>query len=344
MKLHHGGNLVDATRRFGAPDAGWLDLSTGISPWSWPVPVVPERVWRNLPYPDGELERIAADYFGAASSGVLATPGSQFAISTVPALVRKGRVAMPSVGYAEHHHAWICAGHQPIHYDDESALVALADGGLVDHAVIINPNNPTGTLLPQSTVSSVSARLASRDGCTLVDEAFVDPVPGYSSGHLCGTQGLVVLRSLGKFFGLAGVRLGFCLGSASILGQLEERMGPWLVNHAARWIGERALEDTEWHALQRARLEAVSVRWHSDVAGIVPSAAAWTRNALFSSVQMERARALALFESMADRGVLIRLFELDAERALIRLGLPGEEDYHRAIDALQAAVGESLCC
>jgi len=348
MSLVHGGDLLAAQRKFGIPRGEWLDLSTGISPWSWPVPPVPESVWQSLPYSDNALERVAARYYGVpehsfSGGSVLAIPGSQFAISVLPGLVARGKVAMPTLGYAEHRHAWRTAGHTLVDYEDVQSLEALVVQGEVDHAVVINPNNPTGVVLGVDTLAALREKLSSRGGLLLVDEAFVDAMSQHSCAPLCVEDGLVVLRSVGKFFGLAGLRLGFFLCAGPLMHQVQELMGPWLVSHAARWIGERALQDVSWQKMQRARLVDTSTRWHRDIAALTVPEVIWVQNPLFLSARIDRAVAQSLFESLGRRGVLIRVIETDTSMALIRLGLPHENQYLEAHRALQEAVLETVC-
>ena len=146
MGLEHGGNLCAAASRFNIPQHLWLDLSTGISPWSWLVPAVPQRVWQTLPQADAQLESTAAGYYRCSSESVLAVPGSQCALQSTPVLLPRGRVAMPSRGYAEHRLAWRTAGHQIVEYHDTAALATLVREGTVQHAVVIHQHQDSPEL------------------------------------------------------------------------------------------------------------------------------------------------------------------------------------------------------
>ncbi len=304
--LEHGGRLGEAVRRWGIPRADWLDLSTGISPWPYPVPPVPAEVWQRLPEDDDGLEAAARAYYG--TDHLLALPGSQAAIQALPCLFPAGRVAMPMPLYAEHPAAWLAAGHTPVAWDAPA-----------NYAVVCNPNNPTGRRYGRDELLDRAARVQ----LLAIDEAFLDATPGESLIG-CGADNVMVLRSLGKFFGLAGARVGFACGAPDLLDRLQEALGPWAVAHPARWAARLALADRDWQAAQRERLQAAAAR----LAGLLAplgEPAEITGSALFQYVSAPR--AAALFEALAQRGILVRLF--DAPSAL-RFGLPvAEADWQR---------------
>ena len=337
MALTHGGNLVQASAEFGIPLTKWIDVSTGISPWSWPVPSVPESVWQRLPEDGDGLLEAAADYYGCDAAHLLALPGSQHAVRHLPALWTPGTVALPLWGYREHHHAWQLAGHTPVFYRDDAHLRRLVAQGAVRYALVINPNNPSADVLDSEVLRHLAAELACRAGQLVVDEAFMDPHPEHS---LIANRpaNAVVLRSIGKFFGLAGIRLGFAVAEPALVARLAQDMNPWAVNHPARWIGTRALADTEWHHTQRRRLEDASRRWRAAVAERLPDLS-WRRTAHFISAEMGWADAQALYGVAAQRGLLMRLIGPLENRGMLRLGLPAPQYWQRALDALHQSRG-----
>ncbi len=248
--LEHGGALRAAAARHGIPFDDWLDLSTGINPQGWPVPAVPAPVWRRLPEPGDGLETVAADYYG--SPNPLPVAGSQAAIQALPLLREPGRAGVLALSYAEHAHAWRRAGHELEQLD--VAMLAAAIERL-DVLVLVNPNNPTGLRFDPATLLDWRARLAARGGWLVVDEAFVDATPESSLAAHVGQPGLIVLRSLGKFFGLAGARVGFVLGESVLLERLADRLGPWAVSGPSRWVAARALADRDWQDRTRIALD-----------------------------------------------------------------------------------------
>ncbi len=310
--LEHGGRLNAAARRWGIPRAAWLDLSTGIAPWPYPLPAVPADVWQRLPEEGDGLEAAARDYYGAEQ--LLALPGSQSGIQALPRLFPAGRVAMPAPLYAEHPAAWQAAGHTLVGWDEPS-----------DYAVLCNPNNPTGARCARDELLERARGLR----LLVVDEAFIDAESAESLASLVGrgAGNIIVLRSLGKFFGLAGARIGFLFGTSGLLERLAEALGPWAVNHPARWAARQALADRAWQAAQRARLQAASQR----LAGLLSCLGAPTGCALFQTLVTPRAPEL--HEALARRGILARRF--DAPPTL-RFGLPAtERDWQRLTTALK---------
>ena len=342
MDLDHGGQLQRASRNFERPAQDWVDLSTGISPWLWPVPAIPQEVWHRLPDDEDGLEAIAADYYATDPAAVLAAPGSQFALQAVPRCLPPTAVAVPQRGYGEHHLALQNAGHTLVTYANAKSLEALVAANKVGHVLVINPNNPTGESYCSTLLLSLLRQLRKRNGYLLVDEAFADCAPTQSLAEHCPTQGLVVYRSLGKFFGLAGVRLGFLLAEQSIVRSVQESMGPWLVSHSARWLGAKALADTAWQAQQRGRLFAAAERWTIALEAILPDLR-FTGTGLFVTGSGDADYCEALYAALGRRAVLVRLFQPLNEQGMIRFGLPLTENIERALDAIAKSARECSC-
>lgn len=326
----HGGRLRAAARRYGIPVDQWLDLSTGINPQAWPVPPVPASVWQRLPEDDDGLLAAAQVFYGTRE--ILPVAGSQAAIQCLPDICgdRPCRVGVLHPAYAEHAYAWHRAGHVVVPLavtEIEAALPTL------DVLVIVNPNNPTGTCFVPETLLVWHARLAARRGWLIVDEAFIDATPQCSLAPFSAQRGLVVLRSLGKFFGLAGARVGFALAAQSLLEHLALRLGPWTLTGPARLIAEGALLDRVWQDATRQRLTHAARRLADLLgrAGLVPAGG----SALFQWVVTTRARHI--HEQLAQRAILTRLF--DAPLSL-RFGLPGNAaDWQRLKIALAECAG-----
>lgn len=302
--LEHGGRLRAAARKWGIPLAEWLDLSTGIAPWPYPVPPLPPEAWQRLPEDNDGLEAAARVYYGAQH--LLPLAGSQAAIQVLPRLVKPGRVAMPAPLYGEHLAAWRAAGHTLVDWQAEA-----------DYAVLCNPNNPDGQAFP---ADCLRGRLCSLR-LMLVDEAFIDVAPGDSLTARAGSTGhdnLIVLRSLGKFFGLAGARVGFALGVPALLDRLERSLGPWTIAHPSRRAAQCALADADWQSEQRTRLAAASMC----LAALLREAGLGEPRGTALFQYLETPQATAWHEALARRGILVRRF--DAPAAL-RFGLPGDE-------------------
>lgn len=317
--LEHGGKLAAAVREYGIPAERWIDLSTGIHPVGYPVPPLPAECWRRLPEEEDGLIEAAAGYYGV--SQLLPCAGSQAAIQLLPTLRAPCRVGILGPTYAEHAQAWRVAGHNVLELDDYTPDLAL------DVLLLVNPNNPTGRLLAPETLLIWHTNLAARGGWLVVDEAFMDVTPEHSLAPHAGLPGLVVLRSLGKFFGLAGIRAGFVLGWEALLVALREKLGPWHVSHPTRWVMRQALADRVWQAAQRQWLQQQSQQLAELLARHDLPPAGGT--ALFQWVCTTEAAALHL--KLARLGILTRLF---SHPASLRFGLPADERSWAKLDYL----------
>ncbi len=319
--VEHGGKLRQAAARYGIPLEDWLDLSTGINPNGWPVPEIPAASWARLPEDDDGLEQAAQTYYGAQH--VLPVAGSQAAIQNLPRLRPRSRVAVLDPGYAEHAYAWRNAGHE-VAAVAAQRLDEVVQGS--DVLLLIHPNNPTGARFPVEQLLDWHARLAARSGWLIVDEAFMDVTPGHSLCRHAAREGLIVLRSLGKFFGLAGARAGFVCAQPALLAPLHGVLGPWTVNAPARWVATTALSDRAWQDAAQQRLATDGARLQALLArhGLRPTGGC----ALFQWVPTPGAQDL--HEALARQGILTRLF---IESSSLRFGLPGDEIAWARLDA-----------
>lgn len=311
--LEHGGRLRRAAAQYQIALADWLDLSTGLAPYAWPISAVPVEAWQRLPETDDGLEAAARCYYAAQS--VLAVCGSQAAIQAMPLLFPGCCVGIVEPCYAEHRFAWERAGFNVRALNEHEVDGAL---GQLDVLVVVNPNNPTGRLIDRSTLLGWHARLAERGGSLIVDEAFIDPTPDASLAQHTHQPGLVVLRSLGKFFGLGGARLGFVLAAEPLLDNLSERLGPWTVSGPTRHVARQALADSATQQLWRQRMTADAERLARLLisVGLPPAGGC----ALFQWVPCDQ--AVQLHDDLARRGILTRLF---IEPCALRVGLPADE-------------------
>lgn len=325
--LEHGGGLRKAAAHYNIPLENWLDLSTGINPAGWPVPPLSADSWQRLPEENDGLEAAAAAYYGNAN--LLAVAGSQAAIHWLPALLPRAMVACISPIYSEHPQAWQRAGHKVRFL--QNAMLPRALAVATPYVLLCNPNNPTADRHPREIAIDAAQQLKKRGGWLIIDEAFMDPTPAESLTPLAGTDeapNLIVLRSIGKFFGLAGARVGFVFAAPDILNRMNEAMGPWTVSGPAREVTRLALQDTAWQAAARPRLIAAGERLHQLLAplGEVKS------TALFAT--LTSARSAELHEALARQGILTRHYD---QQPLLRFGLPGDEaGWQRLSDALSA--------
>lgn len=319
--LEHGGNLRDAARRHGRDD--WIDLSTGINPHGYPAPAPSPGAWLRLPEPDPALLAAACAYYHAPQ--LLPVAGTQAAIQALPRLRGPSRVAVSAPSYAEHAHHWGQHGHRlrQVAYAELEAAVDVSDV-----VVVVNPNNPTGETLAPERLLDWATRLQARGGWLIVDEAFGDTATAPSVAMHASQPGLIVLRSIGKFFGLAGLRLGFVAAHDSLLRALADLLGPWTISGPAQEIALAALTDSAWQHATRTSLRQSGERMTRLLRenGIASSGTALFR--WWPQIHPE-----AFHAHMAARGIWCRLFR-DAARG-IRVGLPaGEPEWHRLEQAL----------
>jgi cobalamin biosynthetic protein CobC len=321
--LEHGGNLQDAIVQFDRRRDEWIDLSTGINPQPYPVPALAGDVWHRLPETSEALVTAAQTYYGAPR--LLPVAGTQAAIQALPRLRAPSRVVIAAPAYTEHAHRWAQVGHamREVAYD---ALASAVDD--CDVMVICNPNNPTGERVDPEVLLDWAERLGARGGWLVVDEAFSDTTRQMSVASWTGRPGLIVLRSVGKFFGLAGARLGFVAADEALLHDLAEAIGPWAVSGPAQEIGRAALSDYAWQEATRCRLLESGARLQSLLAAHGISS---TGSALYQ--WWPEPRAKEFWQHMAQRGIWVRLFTKGATG--IRLGLPPDEaGWHRLQQAL----------
>ncbi|MGQ0671482.1 MAG: threonine-phosphate decarboxylase CobD [Hyphomicrobium sp.] len=310
----HGGRLAAARVRYPEAPGPWLDLSTGISPWPYPVPPLDTAVWQRLPDPEdiaSLCEAAREAYRAPPGSDVIPVAGTDLAIRLLPRLVDLAReVAILSPTYASHERAWNAAGHLVRRVSDVDALQRAAV------AVVANPNNPDGRMVAHAELHDLAKRTATHRGLLVVDEAFADAVPGSSvlepDADLSAT---VVLRSFGKFFGLAGLRLGFVITAHPIGKLLRPLLSDWPVSGPALAIGRTALRDVAWRSETCNRLADMAHR----LDGVLGSAGLDVVGGTPLFRLAECSDAPALFERLATRGVLVRPF---AQWPWLRFGLP----------------------
>ncbi len=304
----HGGDLDAAVARYGGTRAGWLDLSTGINPEPYPLPQIASEAWSALPdrAAQAALEHAARDFWAVPEgAAVLAAPGASSLIARLPALAAPGRVHIPAPTYNEHAAAFAADGWQ------------VADEG-VQAAVIVNPNNPTGAwhgALPEAPL-------------VVVDESFADVAPERSLIAQAARPGVLILKSFGKFWGLAGLRLGFVIGDPALVARLAEMLGPWPVSGPGLEVGRVALRDRTWARETRARLNEDAA--HLDALMIRAGARGLGGCALFRLYEVDDAAAWQA--RLARHHVWSRTFPYS--KTWLRLGLPTPEGWDRLEAAL----------
>lgn len=336
MALVHGGQLQQVAQQYNIPVDEWLDLSTGIAPFSYPVPNIPLKLWQQLPQKDPALESAAKQYYQCEN--ILVTNGSQSIIKSLPVLWKNQNpqsktVHLPERGYKEHAQAWKDAGYQIACYQYE--LPPLNELSEYDVLVIINPNNPTGKVFSRAFIENYQQAIKRLEGLLVIDEAFIDIAPTTQS--LCSMvtdNHTLVLRSFGKFFGLAGIRIGFLVGAPYWTSIFATYLGPWQVNGPAKFIAQKALQDTQWQnqqriALQKSREKQEALIWRSLGEDIVSDIKGTD---LFLTLHLHQSTtAKTLYHELCLQGVYVRLAD---EQDTLRFGMACSEDLSKLFNVL----------
>lgn len=313
----HGGALDVVQKRF--PDAAtpWLDLSTGINPWPYPQRRLSTQALSHLPtQAQYESCRTAmAHAIGTNPESIVLAPGSELLIRLLPTIIPARTIAILAPSYNDHARAWRSAGRTVIESRDP---LSMADQ--VDAIVICQPNNPDGRQFSQDELENTLIRLRRKAGWLIVDEAYVDLYPELSLAPQVGGGGLIILRSFGKFFGLAGLRLGGLIAPQSILSEMRKRLGVWPVSGPALEIGAQAYADMRWQEQTRKKLSQARAKFDDTLgrAGLIVTSG----TDLFRYVETSD-NAYAVWERLARQGIYTRRF--DWTQTHLRLGLPPDE-------------------
>jgi cobalamin biosynthetic protein CobC len=337
--LVHGGQLADIAKRYNIEADQWLDLSTGIAPFSYPVGILPAACWQHLPQNNEALLGAGRDYY--QTSNLLATAGSQSIIQILPQLCRQrgfeqARVWLPTVGYQEHRKAWKNANFSTLDYLESPDPKLFKQGDIV---LLINPNNPSGKLHNKAQLTNLLVEVSAQNGLLIIDEAFMDATPEHSMVPMPGIKNeaanshnskdrLIILRSVGKFFGLAGIRLGFVIASDDWLRPIAQTLGPWSVSGPAQYVGLQALTDTRWQQEQRSVLVRLSNALNTLLTRVFTHPV--RGSSLFKTVLTPHAPAL--FDVLCQQGIYVRLCD---EKNALRFGIPHEQGLLRLTYALQ---------
>ncbi len=308
QRIDHGGGVDAAAQLYGGARGDWLDLSTGINPSPYPLPVFPADVWTALP----DSAAIAALTAAARSfwtvpdgAAVLAAPGASSLIARIPALMTAGQVQIAGPTYNEHGHAFRALGWQVVNDPAEAR-------------VVVHPNNPDGRLA-----------VAPKGALCVIDESFCDVIPEASLIGLATRPGTLVLKSFGKFWGLAGLRLGFAIGDPILIEKLAQMLGPWPVSGPALVAGTAALHDHAWADATRKRLAQDALR----LDGMVRAPLVGGTD-LFRLYHVPDARAAQ--DGLARHRIWSRVFPYSPH--WLRLGLPGHGSWARLETAVMAAL------
>lgn len=329
--MNHGGNLHDAKALFPEAPEPWIDLSTGINPNAYPVSLNDPTVFTRLPSQQAvrDLEHAAAQAYGVPDPDlIVAAPGSQSLIELLPRLRPKGRVAIVGPTYNEHAACWMGQGHECI--DVANLPDALSERP--DIIVLVNPNNPDGRVVAAPELARAAAIMHARGGWLVVDEAFADLEDGVSIAHR-HLPGTIILRSFGKTYGLAGIRLGFAIAARPTVDEIRAQLGLWAISGPALAIGVAAFADRAWLVSHKDALKAAV----SDLDRVLSRSGFRIVGGTLLFRLARHPAAASVFDDLARAGIWVRKFPHDA--AILRFGIPPKDGLPRLEAALNRRLG-----
>ena len=322
--MQHGGNKTAAARAYGVEPSEMIDLSTGISPRPYPLDLGAFELSDLIELPQAEdaehLTQVMTSSWHIPDSAKLAlASGSGAIISLMPHLYQgdKRHVYCPEPVYSEHVIAWQNAGYTIITYD--AGAIPDVDWGRAAAILAVQPGNPMGHIAPPSDWLALMSDAAAHNVMVIFDEAFIDLAPQLSLIPHMGQKGQIVIRSFGKFYGLAGVRLGAAIGHPDDITALYHLMGPWAVSTMALRFGAAAIADHAWADDQR--------RWLSDRMTFLKEGLAARNVTIVGGTDLylliDVADAARLQDDLARQGFWTRIF--DSNPRWMRLGLAHDD-------------------
>ncbi|CUA99882.1 threonine-phosphate decarboxylase CobD [Pannonibacter indicus] len=330
--MKHGGDLFQAMATYGGAEEDWLDLSTGINPHAYPVPAsLPASAWTRLPAHAAQeslLKAARAAYQVPAHLGLAAAPGTQVILPHLPALLPEGGVTIAGPTYSSHCDAWRAAGRNVQEVTD---IFHAGAGSRI--ALIVSPNNPDGRWHEPEALLNLARDMQRRGGFLVVDEAFADVDPSRSLLPHLADEPVLVLRSFGKFFGLAGLRLGFLAGPQNVTDALARRLESWSVSGPALEVGTQALRDLDWQAAMRKTLGQEMAA----LEGVLRAAGLAIHGGTSLYVLTEHPGAARLHQALARHHIWVRAF--DYAPSWLRFGLPGSPE---GLARLRLALTETM--
>ncbi len=344
----HGGDRSKMAEILAVDEDSLLDFSSNINPLGPPAGVikaVAEAATRIDRYPDQWAERFiraAAEHHSVPVGCVLAANGSIELIHLLSVAFEPKTVALVAPDFCEYEISFgkrselrFVELERGDGFDLDFAAAPLREADVV---VLSNPNNPTGLLLDPERLRHLALRRG-RDGkITVVDEAFIDFAPDASLIGKVET-GLIILRSVTKFYSLAGLRLGYLIADQEHIGKLKTHHWPWSVNALAIAAGIAALEDS---LFRRRSLEVMSELRKALFDSL--SALSWLKphpsaaNYLLVEL-MGDLRSTDLTWALAKGGILVR--DCSSFRGLgdrfIRVAVRTAEENSRLLEAIESA-------
>lgn len=322
----HGGDILAASDYYQIPLEKWIDLSTGINPYAYPMVELAASAFQSLPYLQPEFIQAACQYYGVDS--LVPVAGTQCAIEHLPGLLGGESVLLPGIGYQEHQKSWqssqlICQTYPAMDYQQAvQSISSTLEENNRQHLVIINPNNPSGLFFHPKLIMEWAQQL-SEGYYVIVDEAFIDVTP--ESSVLVQNQmpeNIIVLRSFGKFFGLAGLRLGFVIATERIQKDIERVQGLWSINGVAQAVAKHAFKNQSWQIQNREQLNNALLKRQESLSSLLSKLKPLYdyHHPLFSSLLLPSDTVSNVADYFARQGILMRHIDINNRQAILRMG------------------------
>lgn len=322
----HGGDILTASKQYGIATSDWLDISTGLNPEAYPTDALTAATFQKLPYIQPDFIQAAISYYG--NPNLLAINGIQTAIKQLPSILKTQPILLPEYGYSEYQYQWQQQNTQIKYYpafDSQAAyqtIQKLLTTKQPFNLVIINPNNPTGMTFNPDRLRQIAEQMPT-GSYLIIDEAFIDLTPQISVLQQHLYPNMIVLRSFGKFFGLAGIRLGFIFAAKEIRLKLQQKLGLWHVNGPAQALAIMALTDNNWQQKMQQRIRKNASMTQQILQPLMDKyqISKPIHTPLFSSYCLSREQAQKIEQHFGKNGVLIRRIKLNQTQELLRFGI-----------------------
>ncbi|MFC7290423.1 threonine-phosphate decarboxylase CobD [Hirschia litorea] len=316
IDLVHGGSLDYMVQQFPSAPKPWLDLSTGINPRPYPIASIQVSALNHLPTTTAydNCRKAMATAFLCPKETIMPAPGSEVLIRLLPTIIKPKKIAVLSPTYGDHLKVWRMEGLDVVESPD-----LLLENKNADCVVLCNPNNPDGQTFNYETLTALHTLMRERNGWLILDEAYIDLYPHLSFCSQAGADNLIILKSIGKFYGLAGLRLGALIAPPPILNAMAQRLGVWSISDFALDIGAKVYKDAAWKTQTRTHLQGASQRLRAILlqAGLTITGS----TDLFSFVETQNAHSL--WEQLAKLGIYTRRFSWSETH--LRIGMPADE-------------------
>lgn len=352
MKDVHGGDIWGASKRAGLSPEKILDFSSSLNPFGLPkkaASAIKDGLRYASPYPDPasfSLRQALSVFHSIDPGQIVPGNGSTELIYALPRVLRLKRALIAEPAFSEYRRSLELAGCRT-----ESLVLREEDGFGFDldrfsrkikkgygAVFVANPANPTGALLEKDTIIE-AARLCKKAGAWLVvDEAFIDFREEGSVKSFAGKEkNLIVLRSMTKFYSMAGLRLGFLITGKGAAERFRKSMLPWSVNTLAACAAMGALKDSAYIRKTLGWLGPERVFLSNALSGLGLKVFPSSANFLMAKTSLNQPLAIEIRERLFGRGILIR--DLSAFKGLgqryLRVAVRTRQENRALISALR---------